>query len=204
MTAGFITLRVDGGEVEEAIGVALEGMADLSGLFDALHSVWLDNAQRAYTSQGFGTWPSYYETGETQYAMAKGSILGRLMTRRDMLRWDFGASEILFPSMTDANHPQNVAEITSTTARFGTSVEYAINHHEGIGRGPYWGGSAPIPKRDLLLTDDQFLDDVSRATSNYAASALQGLAAGRGSSSVGFTKEDVLRQRVGRRGGLVS
>ena len=196
MTTGFLTLKVDGGEVTEAIAVAISAVDDLSPLFGAIHPAYLMNARRMFGSSGFGRWPGVDADG-LQYQTVKGKILGWQMSSADLLRWDrFGGMERLCPSMTKASHPQNVAEIEPRRAAFGTSVPYAVNHETGTGVGPSWGGSKPIPKRALTLTDREFMDDVQQAASDYAGLVAETI----GRTTVGLTSAEVLLEVTGRRG----
>ena len=196
MTAGFLTLKVDGGEVTEAIGLAISAVDDLSPLFAAIHPAYLANARRMFSTTGFGRWPGVEADG-LQYQTVKSKILGWWTSSIDVLRWDrFGGMERLYPSMTKASHPQNVAEIEPRRAAFGTSVPYAINHETGSGVGPSWGGSRSIPKRELTLTDREFVGDVQQAASNYAGLIAETI----GRTTVGFTSAEVLLEATGRRG----
>jgi hypothetical protein len=196
MTTGFLTLKVDGGEVSEAIAVAISAVDDLSPLFEAVHPAYLANARRMFGSAGFGRWPGVEADG-LQYQTVKGKILGWQMSSADLLRWDrFGGRERIYPSMTQATHPENVAEIEPRRATFGTSVPYAVNHETGSGVGPKWGGSKSIPKRELTLTDREFTMDIQQAASDYAGLVAETV----GRTTVGLTSSEVLLEVTGRRG----
>ena len=198
MTTGFLTLKTDGGEVTEAIEFAISAVDDLSPLFGMIHPMYLGNARRMFGSAGFGRWPTYDQAEGLQYPTVKSKILGWEMTPLDLLRWDrfSGGRERLYPSMTDAGDPQNVADIAPRHAAFGTSVDHAINHEMGVGTGPKWGGSKPSPKRQLTLTDREFLEDVQQATSDYAGFIADTV----GRTTVGVSSADVLSSVSGTRG----
>lgn len=197
MTTGFLTLKTDGGEVTEAIELAISAVDDLSPLFGMIHPRYLENAQRMFGSAGFGRWPTYEQAEGLQYPTVKSKILGWDMTPLDLLRWDRrGGKERLYPSMTDASDPQNVADIEPRRAEFGTSLPYAINHELGTGIGPKWGGSKPIPQRQLTLTDREFLGDVQQATSDYAGFIAETI----GRTTVGVSSASVVSAASGARG----
>ena len=197
MTTGLLTLRTEGGEVTQAVEIAISALEDLSPLFAAIHPAYLQNAERVFSTAGFGSWPTYEQAEGLQYPTVKSIILGWSMTAADLLRWDrFGGQERIYPSMTDANHPENVADISARHAEFGTSVPHAINHETGSGTGPKWGGSKPVPQRQLTLTDRQFLDDVQQTTSVFAGVVAESF----GRTTVGMSSADVVASVRGTRG----
>jgi len=197
MTTGFLTLKTTGGEVQEAIEIAISALDDLSPLFELIHPSYLANAKRMYASAGFGTWPTYEQAEGPQYPTVKGIILGWDMTAADLLRWDWkGGRERLYPSMTEAGHTHNVADIQPRHAEFGTDAPGALNHERGTGTGPKWGGSKPVPQRQLTLTDRRFLEDVQEATSQFAGFVAQSF----GRTTVGMTSADVVSTVSGARG----
>ncbi len=186
MGTAFVTIAVSDQELSEALLVAVEDAQDFRPYWRRAHPAYLYMAHRMFDSGGFGQWPSYDETQEQQYAAAKGEILGRRMGRDDVLRWK-GGRERLHPAFVDPMHPEHVADMSETMFEVGVSVPYAYHHDKGVGVGPDWGGSKPIPRRSLTDTDEQFVDDLADRLSLWASEI---------GSKIGLTKGEVVGARL--------
>lgn len=107
------------------------------------------------------SWPQY--TGdEAQYGAIKRRILGDVLGR-SRLTWEPQTGrERLRPSLVEAGHSDQVAEVRGSVMRFGTTVPYAINHQEGVGRGPEWAGFPAVKKRTFLRLRPKHVAQIRR------------------------------------------
>lgn len=147
--------------------------------WDRIEDVWIESREELFDSYGVseGTpWPRYADTEEAKvYRHAKAAILEIPISEieRDRLRW--GGPNRLMRSMTGGSseywyrHSIDWMEV-------GTAVPYAVNHDQGIGVGPWWGGDAPIPRRPLLSMGEATLGRVEEVIIDYASERLSDLA----------------------------
>src|SRR5690554_3766311 len=105
-----------------------------------------------------GRWPGY-EVAEPKYGKMKKRLLGN--DYPSLLRWGGSDGERLYPSMTQATHPDHVAvlDVGGKTLRFGTQVPYAVNHQLGIGTNMF---GEPIQKRPFLVINPQQVAEIRR------------------------------------------
>lgn len=109
-----------------------------------------------------GKWPGY--TGsEFIYGIIKKKMLGKALGAR-LLRWAPGM-ERLFPSVTQENHPEQIAQINGRNIIFGTSVPYAANHQYGFGVGPAWAGFPRVKQRKFLTLGPRQIAEIRRIIS---------------------------------------
>jgi len=171
-----ITVRDGSGQIVEAIELGLEGIEDMTGLFESLIDPWTESRRHMFESSGASTgtrWADYTDE-ERQYAAIKSSIHGRRLNRRDLLRWKIG-NERLKPSMDSKNHPEFIGEARKRSLTLGTRVPYADNHDRGQGRAPDHLGGGQIERRRLLAFGRPFETDVAVAASEYAGSIEAGI-----------------------------
>jgi len=79
---------------------------------------------------GGAPWEGY--GNEPQYAAMKQKIVGHL----ELLRWEKGKRERLYPSVTQPSHPEHVFRADEDSMSMGTLVPYAERLIEG-GEGPF-------------------------------------------------------------------
>lgn len=149
-----LAITTDDQKLQAGILLAIQHVGDWRPFFEAWGVAWRESRVEMFATSGASTstpWPMYSRaTREAQYAAAKSSMLGRVVTRRDLLRWMPGRRERLMPSLTDRRHPDNIEEVASDRAAYGTRVPYAANHQYGRGTAPEWAGGHSVPRRPLL------------------------------------------------------
>lgn len=184
------------GEVHERLEIAIGMLDDYRPLWRRVRPAWHRSRRVMYMSGGSSTgapWPTYEQTGERHvYRWVKGEILGRRMTRADLLRWDW-PRERLRPSLVHERHRETVWREGKRALELGTSVPYARDHDAGRGRAPRWAGGHAIPRRPILRLGRQFIRDIAEEMGIMAAevAAVIGPRGGR-------------RVRAGQRVGLSS
>lgn len=118
-----------------------------------VHKAKLDEARRMFESQGasgrHGAWPEYTEIEMKVYFWIKTHYLGH--GARWKLQWG-KLKQRLAPSLIDEGHPEHVWEMSSdgTSAKFGTSVPYAVAHQEGTNVIPAKWGGGKSPRRRMI------------------------------------------------------
>jgi len=184
-----IEVRDNFGELRSALVVASTTWQNWSPFFSAWADLWFESRREMFRTAGESTdtpWPMYSRaTGEAQYAAVKSKILGRRMTRADLLRW-IGGNEILKPSL-EGEGPAAIREETATKITVGTSVPYAHKHDRGEGRGPSWAGSHRIPKREILNLGIELERSTATMLGKFAAAGLSSIQGER----VGLTTDEV-------------
>ena len=165
----FLTVTHNMGGIIEAIELGVEGLSDLTPLWNKLIPRWASSRRKMFLSQGATTgrpWVDYTDQ-EKQYVAIKGSVLNKRITRKDLLRWEPGREQ-LFPGMAAPSHPMFVARVMPQSMTLGTSVPHAGNHDAGLGKAPKHLGGHSIPKRPLLRFGRFFQRAVAEETSKFA------------------------------------
>lgn len=188
------------GEVRQKMVVAANTLADWRPFFREWRGLWLASRQEMYATGGASTgtpWPMYSKyTKELQYAAVKGRMMGRKMTRADLLRW-LGGNEILFPSLTQADDANNIYEESAGAASYGTRVPYARNHDQGSGNMPIWAGGHRVPRRNLMEFGLQLESDTAGLVGAFAAAGLSSIDE-KGKARAGLSTEQVRALMGGR------
>jgi phage gpG-like protein len=138
-------------------------LENLEPAFDQVHDILLELQRSIFDTEGQAIgkpWPKYNQD-ERGYAGMKRAILGDAYP---MLRWR-GGQEILYPSLTEASHPDHIFDKRADSFTFGTSVPYAAGHHTGTGEG--WRGKYIVPKRPLMGADWKHVGKVIQAIQAY-------------------------------------
>ena len=148
-------------------------------LWTRLDQTWRESRRELFLTYGLSEgvrWPRYDETEERDhYRYAKAAILDipLSMIEDDSLRW--GGPNRLMRSMVGES-AEYYYRFDPLSMEVGTSVTYAINHDRGIGRGPVWGGAAPVPRRPLLSIGAVTLAEIEGHIVDYASERLSELA----------------------------
>ena len=159
---GMRTAVRGGRRAEDAISAFFVDDEKIARGAELIFAYLRDDTKKNFESQSSGmgdTWPEY--TGsEFIYGIIKRKMLGDAQGRRK-LRWSPGR-ERLFPSVTEDNHPEQIAEIDGRMIRFGTRVPYAANHQFGFGQGPAWAGFPRIKQRQFLNLGPRQIANIRR------------------------------------------
>ena len=185
-----INIEHNAEQVRDALEFVSIGVQDFRPAFRNLEPKLEASWHRLFESQGASArvmWPTYAQTPESyRYTTVKSRILGRDMRDDDILRWEPGVRERLYPSLARRTG-DSVRRFGKTEMTRGTRLAYARHHEHGIGYAPPWAwpkrtGRYQIPRRRLMVTDDRFArEDAPRVLEDWlreiamAADATQGV-----------------------------
>lgn len=128
-------IRVEGLEAAEervdSLREKAEQLTKQKELATRIHTFLVDKHKQLFDSEGRSegfNWPQY----DPRYQ----AFRERYTPNTKMLRWK-GGKERLYPSVVDPNHRDHVWKTSATSWKFGTSVPYADEIHEGKGTGRF-------------------------------------------------------------------
>jgi hypothetical protein len=164
------------GDTVRVLEFVSNALDDFRPAFRALEPKLEQSWHRLFESQGASArtpWPTYAQTPESyRYVVVKSRILGRDMRDDDILRWEPGVRERLYPSLARRTGA-SVRRFGKLRMERGTRLAYARNHETGTGFAPKWAwpkrtGRYQIPRRRLMVTDDRFArTDAPEALENW-------------------------------------
>lgn len=124
-------------------------LLDTDPILDDLHEWALDYLDKQFRSQGAhggDPWARY--GNEPDYKDWKEGILG---SATPVMRWK-GGNEVLYPSLTDADHPKHVADTEDMSIEVGTEVPYAQRLAETGGTNPF---GETYPARPIFVIGER-------------------------------------------------
>jgi hypothetical protein len=141
--------------LDRRLSLAEDVVQDLRPTFEEIAHPWLLNHMRRQFAtdgaHGGSRWADY--SREPKYRAYKKSLVGHT----DILRWEKGGREQLYPSLTKKGDSLHVWRASHKGIRFGTRVDHAERLTQG-GTGPF---GEPYPGREIFsLTRRQRSDFV--------------------------------------------
>lgn len=132
----------DAKEMSRVIGLMMEVIGSLEHEWrDVVHPYLLRHWKKQFETEGkHGGRPWEGYGGEPKYAAYKMAIVGH----HDLLRWEPGVSERLYPSITEPTHSEHIFRADATSMTAGTAVPYSDRLISG-GTGPF---DEPYPGRN--------------------------------------------------------
>lgn len=168
-------------DVQQSLEFAAVGVSDFRPAFRALEPHLEASWRRLFESQGASAgvlWPAYAQTPEAmRYVTVKSRMLGRDISNDDLLRWEPGVRERLYPSLARRTS-DSVRRFGRTRMARGTRLVYARHHNLGVGYAPRWAwpketGRYQIPRRRLMIVDRRFArQDAPRVLEDWLSTVV--------------------------------